>query len=232
MYTLCMTMSRARIVVVDDHELFRESLVTLLSMEQDLEVVGRAGNGEEAVEVVAATQPDLVLMDIHMPVASGLEATERIRTLYPATRVLILSISQDEEDLLEALRAGASGYVQKDSGKSVFLRSVRQVLADETALSARQTASVLAALRRTAEPQEQPVATQAESDLTNREREVLALIVQGKSNDEISRTLTVSLYTVKSHVRSILTKLGVENRREAAKVAVQRGLVSGTRHRQ
>lgn len=225
-------MSRARIVVVDDHELFRESLVTLLSMEQDLEVVGRAGNGEEAVEVVAATQPDLVLMDIHMPVASGLEATERIRTLYPATRVLILSISQDEEDLLEALRAGASGYVQKDSGKSVFLRSVRQVLADETALSARQTASVLAALRRTAEPQEQPVATQAESDLTNREREVLALIVQGKSNDEISRTLTVSLYTVKSHVRSILTKLGVENRREAAKVAVQRGLVSGTRHRQ
>ena len=227
-----MTTSRARIVVVDDHELFRESLVTLLSMEQDLEVVGRAGNGEEAVEVVAATQPDLVLMDIHMPIAGGLEATERIRTLYPATRVLILSISHDEDDLLEALRAGASGYVQKDSGKSVFLRSVRQVLADEAALSAQQTASVLAALRRTADPPEQLPAAHAEGDLTQREREVLALIVQGQSNDEISRTLTVSLYTVKSHVRSILTKLNVENRREAAKVAVQRGIISGTRHRQ
>lgn len=225
-------MSRARIVVVDDHELFRESLVTLLSMEQDLEVVGRAGNGEEAVEVVAETQPDLVLMDIHMPVASGLEATERICSLFPATRVLILSISQDENDLLEALRAGASGYVQKDSGKSVFLRSVRQVLADEAALSSRQTASVLAALRRNIGQPEQPPAASGEAELTNREREVLALIVQGESNEEISRELTVSLFTVKSHVRSILTKLNVENRRDAAKVAVQRGLVNGARHRQ
>ena len=223
-------MARARIVVVDDHELFRESLITLLSMEQDLEVVGRAGNGEEAVEVVAATLPDLVLMDIHMPITNGLEATERIRSLYPATRVLILSISQDENDLLEALRAGASGYVQKDSAKSVFLRSVRQVLADEATLSARQTASVLAALRRTAEPAEQSPAAHPEGELTNREREVLALIVQGESNEEISQTLSVSLYTIKSHVRSILTKLHVENRREAAKVAVQRGLVSGPRH--
>mgnify|MGYP000853864783 FL=1 len=223
-------MARARIVVVDDHELFRESLATLLSMEQDLEVVGRAGNGEEAVEVVAATQPDLVLMDIHMPIASGLEATERIRTRYPATRVLILSISQDEDDLLEALRAGASGYVQKDSAKSVFLRSVRQVLADEAALSARQTASVLAALRRTAEPAEQPPAAQGEADVIDREQAVMALMVQGESNEEISQTLSVSLYTVKSHVRSILAKLNVENRREAAKVAVQRGLVSGPRH--
>lgn len=225
-------MSRARIVVVDDHELFRESLVSLLAQEHDLEIVGRAGDGEEAIEIVATTRPDLVLMDIHMPITSGLEATERIRSDFPATKVLILSISQDEDDLLEALRAGASGYVQKDSGKSAFLRAVRQVLADEAALSAHQTASVVAALRRTMGQTEHRGPAQNDGDLTNREREVLALMVQGASNEEISRRLSVSLFTVKSHVRSILSKLKVENRREAAKIAVQRGLVKGTRQLQ
>jgi len=226
-----MAMARARIVVVDDHELFRESLVTLLSLEPDMEVVGQAGNGEEAVEVVAATHPDLVLMDIHMPVTDGLEATERIRSLFPATRVLILTISQDEDDLLEALRAGAIGYVQKDSGKSIFLRSIRQVLAGEAALSARHTTRLVAALRCSMERLEQVAApVQDDADLTSREREVLSLLAEGASNEEISRRLSVSLFTAKTHVRNILQKLDVRNRREAVRVALQRSLVG--KHRE
>jgi DNA-binding NarL/FixJ family response regulator len=224
-----MAMPRARIVVVDDHELFRESLVSLLSLEHDLEVVGQASDGLEALRVVGETRPDLVLMDLHMPVCSGLGATQRIRELYPATRLLILSISSDEDDLLQALRAGANGYVQKDSGKSVFLRSIRQVLANETALSARQTTSVVAALRRAMGQLEQAAPLLDDGDLTSREREVLNLIVDGASNEEISRQLSVSLFTVKSHVRNILHKLDADNRRAAARVAVQRGIVGGRR---
>ncbi len=207
-------MSRARIVVVDDHELFRESLVSLLALEHDLEVVGQASNGLEALQIVEETRPDLVLMDLQMPVCGGLQATRHIHQRFPATRLLILSISSDEDDLLQALRAGANGYVQKDSGKSVFLRSIRQVLA---------------ALRHAMEQLEQAPIQLNDSDLTNREHEVLKLMVDGASNEEISRQLSVSLFTVKSHVRNILHKLGADNRRAAAKVAVQRGIVVGRR---
>ena len=221
-------MSRTRILAVDDHELFRESLVSLLSQEPDLHVVGQAGDGLEALRLVRDTRPDLVLMDIHMPICNGLEATRRICAQYPATRVLILSISQHDADLFEALQAGAAGYVQKDSSKIQFLRAIRLALAGETALSPRQTTSVVAAFRRTMQQEEQAVA-QDDTHLTDRERSVLALIAQGAGNEEIAEQLSISLFTVKSHVHSILRKLNVENRREAARVAVQRGLVKPKR---
>lgn len=140
--------------------------------------------------------------------------------------MLVLTISQDEDDLLEALRAGATGYVQKDSGKSVFLRSIRHVLAGEAALSARHTTSLVVALRRTMEQLEQAaVHIQDDNDLTSREREVLSLLAEGASNEEISRRLAVSLYTTKTHVRNILQKLDAGNRRDAVRVALQRGLI-------
>lgn len=219
-------MARARILVVDDHELFRESLISLIALEPDLEVAGQAGDGLEALRLVRDVQPDLVLMDIHMPVCNGLEATRRILAAYPDIRILMLSISQEDDDLFEALQAGASGFVQKDSSKAHFLRSLRLALAGETALSPRQTTSIVAAFRRAVQhPQHAGAGPQAGEALTDRERDVLRLLAQGASNDEIAEQLSISLFTVKSHVRNILQKLGAENRREAARLAVQRRLV-------
>ncbi len=218
-------MSRARILVVDDHELFREGLISLLALEPDLEVVGQASDGLEALQRMSETRPDLILMDIHMPLCDGIEATRRIRGQYASARILILSISQDDNDLLEALRAGASGYVQKDSGKAVFLRSIRQVLANETPLSPRQTTKLVNAFRRATEQLARTPPLEDDAGLSLRERDVLELLVDGASNEEIAFHLSISLFTVKSHVRNILHKLQVDNRREAAKLALQRGLV-------
>jgi len=219
-------MARARILVVDDHELFRESLISMIALEPDLEVAGQAGDGLEALRLVRDMQPDLVLMDIHMPICNGLEATRRIHAAHPDVRILMLSISQEDDDLFEALQAGASGFVQKDSSKAHFLRSLRLALDGETALSPRQTTSVVAAFRRViqgtqsaaSEPQDGP-------SLTDRERDVLRLLAQGASNEEIAEQLMISLFTVKSHVRNILQKLGAENRRDAARIAARRKLV-------
>lgn len=222
-------MGRARILVVDDHELFRESLVSLIALEPDLEVAGQAGDGLEALRLVRDTNPDLVLMDIHMPICDGLEATHRIRAEYPAARILILSISHDDADLLAALHAGASGFVQKDSSKAQFLRAIRLVLADETALTPRQATSVVTALRRALERAEQTALPGDTVDLTDRERDVLELMVAGATNEEISERLFISLFTVKSHVRNILHKLNATNRRTAARLALQRGLVRPAR---
>lgn len=219
-------MARARILVVDDHELFRESLISLIALEPDLEVVGQAGDGLEALRLVRDAQPNLVLMDIHMPVCNGLDATRRIHAAYPHVRILMLSISQEDTDLFEALQAGASGYVQKDSSKEHFLRSLRLTLGGETALSPRQTTSVVAAFRRAAQGAQHAVEAAHDGvDLTERELDVLRLLAQGASNEETAEQLSISLFTVKSHVRNILQKLDAENRREAARIAVQRKLV-------
>ncbi len=219
-------MARARILVVDDHELFRESLISMIALEPDLQVVGQAGDGLEALRLARDVQPDLVLMDIHMPICNGLEATRRIHAAYPDVRILILSISQEDDDLFEALQAGASGFVQKDSSKAHFLRSLRLALDGETALSPRQTTSVVAAFRRAAQgSQAAAPAQQDDANLTDRERDVLRLLAQGASNEEIAEQLLISLFTVKSHVRNILQKLGAENRREAARIAARRKLV-------
>jgi DNA-binding NarL/FixJ family response regulator len=222
-------MARSRVLVVDDHELFRESLVSLIAQEEDLEVVGQAGDGLEALRLVRDLLPDLVLMDIHMPLGGGLEATQRIRASHPATRVLILSISQDDADLLEALQAGAAGFVQKDSSKAQFLRAIRLVLAGETALSPRQTTSVVTAFRRTSAQLARAAPGEDDAGLTTRERDVLEWLVQGASNEEIAERLSISLFTVKSHVRNILQKLNAPNRRTAARMAVQRGLATPRR---
>jgi DNA-binding NarL/FixJ family response regulator len=218
-------MDRARIVLVDDHELFRESLVSLIAQEPDLEVAGQASDGLEALRLVRDLKPDLVLMDIHMPICSGLEATRRICAAYPDVHILILSVSGDDAELLEALQGGAAGFVQKDSSKAAFLRAIRTVLAGETALSPRHMTSVVRAFRRamTRTPFEAP--EEDSTHLTERELDVLELIARGASNGEIAEQLSVSLFTVKSHVHSILHKLGAENRRSAARLAVKRGLV-------
>ena len=218
-------MNRTRILVVDDHELFRESLVALLSLEPDLEVVGQAGDGFEAQQQVRDLQPTLTLMDISMPVCDGVEATKRIRSEFPTAKIMILSIRKDDEALLDALRAGALAFIQKDSSKAVLLGAMREVLAGGTPLSPSQATSVLRSLQQAPNQLEHTTTSKDAAGLTPREHEVLALIVTGATNEEIATQLSVSLPTVKSHVHNIMRKLDAPSRREAGKVAVQRGLI-------
>lgn len=222
-------MNRARILVVDGQEPFREALVALISLEPDLQVVGQASNGRDAYVRACELLPDLTLMDSAMSVCSGIAAAAMIRAALPSAKILILSWSENENDLLSALRAGALGVVQKSSSKAHLLGAMREVIAGGAPLTSRQTAAVLHALRSGAVPWGQTggQTRSAEDDfgLTTREREVLELIVAGADNEEIAGKLSISLHTVKSHVGSILRKLGASDRREAGKVAVRRGLV-------
>jgi DNA-binding NarL/FixJ family response regulator len=221
-------MKRARILVVDDHELFRESLVALLALESDLEVVGQASDGLEAYQLVRDLQPALTLMDISMPVCGGIEATERIRREFPTAKIMILSISHDDKVLFDALRAGALGFIVKDSTKAALLHAIREVLDGGAPLSPSQTTSVLRTLQQVSKPPEHTTTSKAASGLTPREHEVLGLIVTGATNEEIATQLAVSLPTVKSHVQSIMRKLGADSRREARNIALQRGLIRTT----
>lgn len=225
-------MARSRILAVDDHELFRESMVTMLDLQPDLEVVGQAGDGLEALRLVRDTRPDLVLMDVSMPVCDGIDATRLITQEFPGTRILMLSVNEDDRSLFDALAAGARGYILKNTDKTTFLRSIRNVLSDEAALSPKQAKKVVDAysrmVRNVAVPQRSEL--QDNFDITAREREVLMLIADGATNQEIARELSVSVYTVKSHVRSILHKLDATNRNEAAQRATKLGIVAPRSH--
>jgi len=214
-------MNRARLLLVDDHELFRKGLAGLLDTQPDLDVVGEADDGLEALSLARDLRPDLIVMDVHMPICNGLEATRLIREVLPETPIVMLTISKEDETLFEALKAGANGYLLKDSSSDSFLRGVRMALEGQVALPYQLTSSVFQQLER----QEPTASNGAEVDLTPRERDVLDLIAAGATNKEIAERLSISLYTVKSHVRNILGKLQVSSRREAAKAATRKGLL-------
>lgn len=214
-------MSRARILLADDHELFRKGLAGLLDTQPDLQVVGEAEDGLEALSLARDLRPDLIVMDVHMPICDGLEATRRIREVLPETPIVMLTIAKDDEILFEALKAGANGYLLKDSSSDSFLRGVRMALEGEVALPSQMASSVFRQLGR----REPTAGNGAEVDLTPRERDVLELMASGASNKEIAERLSVSLYTVKSHVRNVLRKLEVGSRREAAQVAARKELL-------
>ena len=217
-------MARARIVLADDHPLFREGLVSLLNAQADLAVVGQASDGLEALTLVRDLQPDLVIMDIKMPMCDGLEATRLLRSTTPALRILILTIHDEDEKLFEAIKAGASGYLLKNTNSTDFLAGVRSVLAGEAALPSRLAARLLDEFSRLAvRPITAP--TESEVDLTAREREVLNCIATGATDREIAAQLSLSLHTVKTHVRNILNKLHAVNRRQAARQAARQGLL-------
>lgn len=214
--------SAIRVALVDDHELFRNGLRELLA-EQGFEVVGDAADGGSAIALVERTAPDVVVMDIQMPGMSGVEATRRIRATAPATRVLMLTVSPDPEDVTEAVLAGASGYVLKEAAVSEVARAVRAAARGEALLSPAIAARLLEGIRGTGEPGQ--VAQVERPRLTARELEVLGLIAAGKDNPEIAEALIISEQTVKSHVSNILAKLEVQNRIQAAVYAVRRRLV-------
>jgi DNA-binding NarL/FixJ family response regulator len=218
-------MTRSRILLVDDHALLREGVASLLNAQPDLEVVGQASDGLEALTLTRDLQPDLIIMDIKMPMCDGLEATRLIRDAQLSARILILTIHDEDEKLFAAIKAGANGYLLKNIHASEFLRGVRSVLAGEAALPPRLAAHLLDEFARLASQPQPAAASESEADLSQREREVLTLIAAGATDREIASQLSLSLHTVKSHVRNILTKLHAINRRQAARLATRQGLI-------
>jgi DNA-binding NarL/FixJ family response regulator len=210
------------VALVDDHDLFRRGLRDLLG-EEGLEVVGEASTGEEAIELVATRVPDVVLMDISLPGISGVEATRRIRLQSPHTRVVMLTVSAHEEDVNEAILAGASGYLLKDSSTAAIVSGIAAAARGEGLLSPAIAGRLLERMR--ANDVASELSPETRPQLTAREREVLRLIADGKDNAEIADTLVMSPHTVKSHVSNILAKLEVANRLQAAVYAVRRRLV-------
>jgi DNA-binding NarL/FixJ family response regulator len=212
----------ARVVVADDQTVVREGIVMLLGLLPGIEVVGAVCDGEEAVRAVAELAPDVVLMDLRMPRCDGAEATRRIRAEYPGTQVVVLTTFADDESLFPALRAGARGYLTKDAGGDEIVRAVRDVMSGDAGLSPSVQRRLL---ERLSEPEPQPARVEAPDGLTARETEVLVLIAEGLSNQEIARRLHVSTATVKTHINNLFAKTGVNGRAQAVRYAYGKGLV-------
>ena len=214
-------MAKIRILVVDDHTLFRQGIVGLLESQGDLEVVGQAANGNEALAAAAQLSPDVVLMDISMPGTSGLTAAVEIKSRIPNANVLILTIHDREDYLYQALRAGASGYVLKGADIHDLLDAVRSAYRGEVYLYPTATKALVADYLRRARAGEDRAGYDG---LTDREREILHLIAQGKTTPEIAAELTLSPHTVQSHRDHIMTKLGLHSKAALIKYAIEKGL--------
>ncbi|MYW48438.1 response regulator transcription factor [Streptomyces sp. SID161] len=214
----------ARVVVADDQTVVREGIVMLLGLLPGVEVVGAAGDGEEAVRLVGELAPDVVLMDLRMPRCDGVEATRRIRAQYPATQVVVLTTYADDESLFPALRAGARGYLTKDAGGDEIVRAVHSVLSGDAGLSPSVQRRLLERLSQP-ETAAAPAPGEALDGLTARETEVLVLIADGLSNQEIARRLHVSTATVKTHINNLFAKTGLKDRAQAVRYAYSKGLV-------
>lgn len=209
-----------KIIICDDQAIVRDGLEMLLKLERDIEIVGVASDGAEAVELVAKKTPDLVLMDLKMPVMNGIEATSQIRNKYPTVKVLVLTTYDDDEWVFDALQAGASGYLLKDTPREELARAIRGTVAGKTYVDPSIAGKVL---RQATSHQTQPT-TLITANLTDREIEVLRLIARGLSNADIAERLFLSEGTVRNHVSAILAKLGVADRTQAAVLAIQHGL--------
>ncbi len=210
-------MSAIRVLIVDDHEIVREGLQILLSEEADIEVVGQAGNGLDAIAVATATKPDVVLMDLVMPQMDGIQATRQICAVSPSSHILVLTSFGEDQRVREAIQAGASGYLLKDVLKADLLLAIRNAAQGKPTLHPVAQRSLIRQAVARAEPL-------PHEDLTAREQDVLRLIAQGKSNKEIAATYHLTEGTVKGYVSAILSKLGVADRTQAALYAVRHGL--------
>lgn len=215
-------MSPLRILLVDDHILFRKGLARLLDAQPDFEVVGEASDGIEGLEQARLLRPDVVLMDLRMPVCGGLEATREIKRELPHVRVVMLTVSQDDQDFFAAIRCGADGYLVKDTRPDGLFQELRGLAEGQAPLSRTMTSKLLRELARYGRLTHPPVAP---DELTPREREVLLLVAEGLTNNEIAEQLGISPNTVRNHLRAILEKLGLRNRVQAAVYAVRAGLL-------
>jgi DNA-binding NarL/FixJ family response regulator len=211
-----------RVLLVDDHDLFRTGLRNLLD-DQAVEVVGECGNGTDALQAVRELAPDVVVMDLNMPGISGVEATRQISMVAPLTRVLVLTISDQDADVMDAILAGACGYLLKDASITDLMQGIRSAAVGESLISPTIAAKVLQRVRATGGSRRD--AELIQSELSARELQVLKLIANGKDNALIAAELHISPKTVKNHISNILMKLQIENRIQAAVYAVRSGLV-------
>ncbi|NTU74976.1 MAG: response regulator transcription factor [Anaerolineaceae bacterium] len=213
-------MSKIKIMIVDDHPVVRKGMIALLQGEADMDVVGECGNGAEALEQYPRLKPDIVLMDLVMPVMDGIEAIQRIRADHPKARILVLTSFTTNEKVFAAIKAGAAGYLLKDSDPEELIKAIHQVHRGESSLHPSIAHKLLAEFSQPA-----PVKNDAEQ-LTEREKEVLALIARGLSNQEIAAQMVVSPATIHSHVSRILAKLQVSSRTQAALFAIREGYIT------
>jgi len=213
-------MEQIKVLIVDDHALFRQGVRSAIEHEGDIQIVGEAENGAEALAKARKLNPDLILMDIHLPPGSGLEAVSAIKGALPKVKIIMLTVHEQDENLFEAIKLGAEGFLSKKVRAQALLRSVRGVMRGEAALSRQMTARILKEFARLAEMQVGNITTQ----LTPREKQVLEKISEGSSNKEIALALCISQNTVKTHVASILHKLHLHNRSQAAEYAQRSGL--------
>jgi DNA-binding NarL/FixJ family response regulator len=213
---------RPRVLLVDDHDLFRTGLRNLLE-DEGVDVVGEAAEGEDALRYVRELQPDVVVMDLNMPRMNGVEATKRIVAHAPLTRVVVLTISDQDADVMDAIFAGACGYLLKDSSIEDVMRGIQAAAIGESLISPTIAGKVLERIRAASASPDAAEAIRAE--LSDREIEVLKLIANGKDNAQIAADLHISPKTVKNHISNILMKLQIENRIQAAVYAVRSGIV-------
>ncbi|QAY68573.1 response regulator transcription factor [Paenibacillus protaetiae] len=231
---------KIKVLLADDHQLFREGLKRILNMEEDLEVVGECGDGIQVMEFCNHTMPEIVLMDINMPIENGVVTTERLKTIFPDVKVLILSIHDDESYVFETLRKGATGYLLKDMEAEQLINAIRAVVEGHAYIHPKVTGKLINQLRRMTYLDEMGVVTGAaaakeagvkftageDNPLTRREAEVLRLMAEGKSNKMIGENLFISEKTVKNHVSSILQKMEVDDRTQAVINSIKFGWVT------
>ncbi len=218
---------RLRVMVVDDHALFRRGLEMVLGGEPDLDLVGEASDGQEAIEKAQELMPDVVLMDVRMPRRSGIEATAQIRDLLPHVKILMLTISDEESDLYDAIKAGASGYLLKEIPIEEVAHAIRSGLAGQSRISPSMGSKLLTEFAAMSQATEERPPMPAPR-LTDREMEVLRLVAQGLNNRDIAKQLYISENTVKNHIRNILEKLHLHSRMEAVVYAVREKMIEIT----
>src|SRR3990170_2674834 len=215
-------MAKIKVVVADDHAIVREGVRMILAREQDIEVVGEAGDGQQALDLVASLRPQVVIMDISMPGMGGIEATQRVKTKHPEVQVLALTMHEDETYVFQLLRAGAAGYVLKRAAAQDLVQAVRAAAKGEAFLYPSIARKVVEDYLRRVETGEE---RERYDGLTTREKEILTLIAQGLSNQQIAEKLFISIKTVQTHRAHILEKLGLHDRTELVRYAIRKGLI-------
>lgn len=211
-----------KVIICDDQDIVRDGLELLLKLEADIEIVGVAGDGAEAVEMAEREKPDLVLMDLKMPIMNGVDATREIRAKFRDVKVLVLTTYGTDEWVIEAIRAGASGYLLKDAPREEVLKAIRGTIEGKTYVDPSVAGKILEELT---SAKKKP-ATSITSKLTEREIEILQLLARGLSNEDIAKQIYLSEGTVRNHITSIVAKLGVSDRTQAAIIALQHGLAN------
>lgn len=216
-------MSKIRILMIDDHTLFRSGIQLLLQRQEDCEVVGEAGDGLSGVEQAKLLQPDVILLDLHMPGVSGLETIDLLRERVPNAQIVMLTVSENAEDLLMALQLGARGYLLKNVEIDFLVESIRRAAKGESVMPVQMASKLADAIR---QPAKEQISETSPDKLSRREKEIIIMLAKGASNKEIARTLNVAESTVKIHVQGILRKLDLSSRVQAAVYAVEHGLVA------